>query len=168
MLHHYRGYKFHLIVEAIEAHIGRTLGSDYEVTYRARVADLFEARLKPFDHALDCVAALRLPKCIASSGPLKKIRHSLGLSGLDVHFAPHLFSAFEVGSWKPDPGLFLHAAAAMGFAPHACLVIEDSLVGIEAARAADMQYLLHSPEGHPAIPGYEGPSFSDYRTFPKL
>jgi beta-phosphoglucomutase-like phosphatase (HAD superfamily) len=43
-----------------------------------------------------------------------------------------------VSQGKPAPDLFLHAAATMGAAPGACLVIEDSLNGIRAARAAGM------------------------------
>ena len=140
----------------------------YETTYRARVAELFEAHLEAFPGVEDTLLALPQPKCIASSGPQKKMRHSLGLSGLLAHFEPHLFSAYDVESWKPDPGLFLHAARKMGFAPEVCLVIEDSMVGIEAARSAGMQHLLHSPEGHPAPAGYEGATFSHYRDFPLL
>ena len=48
-------------------------------------------------------------------------------------------------SFKPDPGLFLHAARKMGFEPHQCVVVEDSLVGIQAAKAAGMVALLYSP-----------------------
>ena len=165
---HFRGWKLALIVQALEARLGRRLPENYEVTYRARVAELFEAQLKPFDGVTDSLFALPQPKCIASSGPMKKMLHSLSLCGLERHFGDNLFSAYEVGSWKPDPGLFLHAARAMGFAPEACLVIEDSPVGIEAARAAGMQCLLHCPDGQDAPADYNGSVFSLYRHFPLL
>jgi beta-phosphoglucomutase-like phosphatase (HAD superfamily) len=66
------------------------------------------------------------------------MRLTLGVSGLLPRFEGRLFSSYEVGSWKPDPGLFLHAAAAMGVAPGRCAVVEDSLPGVRAAVAAGM------------------------------
>jgi beta-phosphoglucomutase-like phosphatase (HAD superfamily) len=50
-----------------------------------------------------------------------------------------------VHSWKPDPGLFLHAARTMGFAPSQCVVVEDSDVGIDAALAAGMRAMHFIP-----------------------
>ena len=117
---------------------------------------------------MDAIKSLDLPKCIASSGPLKKMRHSLGLTGLLPLFEPNLFSSYQIDSWKPEPDLFLHAAKIMNVAPEACLVIEDSGVGIEAAKAAGMQYLLHCPEGHEHPRDYQGPVFSRYDAFPSL
>nr|WP_321445264.1 HAD-IA family hydrolase [uncultured Cohaesibacter sp.] len=168
LIDNYRGTKLKEIVEAIEERIGRPLGADYEARYRARVADLFDNQLQPFPGVSEAVQALDLPRCIASSGPLAKMRHSLGLSGLLPLFEPHLFSSYEIDSWKPEPDLFLHAAAVMGTAPHACLVIEDSGPGIEAAKAAGMQYLLHCPDGHHPPVGYQGPVFTQYSAFPLL
>ena len=55
------------------------------------------------------------------------------MPGLDVYFGDNVYSAYEVGIWKPDPGIYLHAAADMGFAPERCLAIEDSPIGLEAA-----------------------------------
>lgn len=168
LITHYRGTKFTKIVGLIEERVGRSLGDDYEDRYRARVADLFDTQLKAFPHVMDTIKALDLPKCIASSGPLKKMRHSLGLTGLLPLFEPHLFSSYQIDSWKPEPDLFLHAAQSMNVAPEACLVIEDSGVGIEAAEAAGMQYLLHCPEGHDQPADYQGPLFSRYDAFPLL
>lgn len=54
------------------------------------------------------VQSLRVPFCLASNGPLKQIELSLGLTGLLPYFEGHIYSAYEVGSWKPAPGLFLH------------------------------------------------------------
>jgi beta-phosphoglucomutase-like phosphatase (HAD superfamily) len=49
-----------------------------------------------------------------------------------------IFSAQDVGRGKPAPDLFLHAARTMGVAPERCAVVEDSALGVEAARAAGM------------------------------
>ena len=50
----------------------------------------------------------------------------------------HVFSADDVGRGKPAPDLFLRAAERMGVAPERCAVVEDSPLGVEAARAAGM------------------------------
>src|SRR5690606_4399893 len=89
---------------------------------------------------------LEFPFCIASSGPPEKIKHALTVTQLAPFFGERFFSSYIVGSWKPDPGLFLHAAAAMGFAPANCVVVEDSRVGLEAAASAGM----HAPHFAPS------------------
>jgi beta-phosphoglucomutase-like phosphatase (HAD superfamily) len=89
--------------------------------------------------------AIEFPYCIASSGPPEKIRQALTVTGLARYFGDRFFSSYTVGSWKPDPGLFLHVAAAMGFSPEHCVVVEDSLVGIEAAVSAGMRALHYAP-----------------------
>lgn len=172
MARHFRGWKLHHIFHEIECHLGQPLADDFEQHYRARVAELFDAELRAFDGADTFLASVPHPKCIASSGPMRKMLHSLTLTGLLPHFEGRLFSAYDVGAWKPDPDLFLHAADKMGFAPTQCLVIEDSLVGLEAACAANMQALLHRPENPNShcecLSDYQGPVFSSYRKFPDL
>lgn len=112
--------------------------SDIEPSIRAHTAVAFRERLRPIVGAVDFVRALRLPFCVASSGPRAKIELSLGLVGLLPLFEGRIFSSYEIGSWKPEPDLFLHAARAMGFAPNECAVIEDSQPGIDAGVAAGM------------------------------
>ncbi|MES5047126.1 HAD-IA family hydrolase [Rhizobium nepotum] len=67
------------------------------------------------------------------------------VSGLATYFGSNLYSSYVVGSWKPEPGLFLHAARSMGYAPKTCIVVEDSPVGIQAANAAGMTALHYAP-----------------------
>ena len=56
------------------------------------------------------------------------------------------FCAYEVDCWKPDPGLFLHVASIMNLTAQECLVVEDSVVGIEGAIAANMKAVLYDPK----------------------
>ena len=79
--------------------------------------------------------------CVASSGQIEKMQVSLGLAGLLPLFKNVLFSASMVQRGKPFPDLFLHAANEMGFAVDKCLVIEDSVNGVRAAKAAGMRVL---------------------------
>ncbi|WP_052154942.1 HAD-IA family hydrolase [Aliiglaciecola lipolytica] len=122
-----------------------TLATDFEQQYRARVAELFTTQLQAFPGVATMLAELPFTFCIASNGPIPKIRHALSVTGLSHFFADRLYSSFSVGAWKPDPALFLHAAQEMGFLPQHCVVIEDSLVGIQAAQAANMQSLRFLP-----------------------
>ena len=69
-------------------------------------------------------------------------------TGLWDHFAPHIFSAEHVTHAKPAPDLFLLAAKALGAAPADCLVIEDSVNGVLAGRAAGMRVWGFGGGGH--------------------
>lgn len=78
--------------------------------------------------------------CVASQGQLAKTRLTLGLTGLRELFSPDaLFSAYDVPRPKPDPALFQHAAATMNANPSACVVIEDTPLGVVAAVGAGMR-----------------------------
>ena len=79
-----------------------------------------------------------LPVCVASSGEHEKMRLTLGLTGLLPRFEGRMFSATEVERGKPHPDLFLYAARSLGARPERCVVVEDSLPGVLAARAAGM------------------------------
>ena len=82
--------------------------------------------------------------CVASSGRIEKMQATLGSTGLLPTFADVLFSATMVGRGKPAPDLFLHAAKIMGHPPAACVVIEDSLPGVQAAVAAGMRVCAYT------------------------
>ena len=141
-----RGRKLSEILSDIEMRLGQTLSPDFEVSYRQRVAELFTSELKPIPGACDFLEHSTHARCIASSGPMDKINHALTVSGLAKYF-DHIFSSYDVGSWKPDRGLFLHAAQALQRSPAECIVIDDSSVGIVAAKAAGMRSLRFMPSG---------------------
>jgi beta-phosphoglucomutase-like phosphatase (HAD superfamily) len=89
---------------------------------------------------------------VASNGPRHKIELVLGLTGLLPWFEQRIFSAYDIGAWKPAPDLFLHAARQMGLAPADCAVVEDSASGIAAGLAAGMRVfaLGAQPDDWPA------------------
>ncbi len=139
-------------VADIERRTGRKLPDCFVPNLRARTSEVFRSRLQPMDGAAEILRSLQLPASVASSGPMEKIQLSLRVTGL-ARFFPRdrVFSAYDVGAWKPDPKLFLHAAQAMGVAPAHCAVVEDSLPGIQAGTNAGMQTFWFRPHG--AIPG---------------
>lgn len=146
LVRRFRGGKLADCVAELEALLGRRLPDDFVPRFRRRSAAAFAERLRPVPGAVELVAAMTGPICVASSGPMEKIRLSLSLTGLLPFFEGRIFSSYDLGSWKPDPGLFLHAADTMGVAPNDCAVVEDSLPGVRAGLAAGMTvYALLSP-----------------------
>jgi HAD superfamily hydrolase (TIGR01509 family) len=142
----FRGWQLDRCVAQLESWLGHKLPDDFVAQVRLRTRSTFQAKLQPIPCALDLVRALRLPMCVASSGPREKIELSLSLTGLLPYFKDRIYSGYEIGSWKPDPGLFLHAARAMGVEPADCAVVEDSLVGVQAGIAAGMKVFAYQPE----------------------
>ncbi|PZM08447.1 HAD family hydrolase [Rhizobium tubonense] len=108
----------------------------------------FRTELKPIAGVAETLDALDIPRCVASSSQLERIRLSLGLTGLLDRLEPHIFSASMVKRGKPAPDLFLHAAREMGVAPARCVVVEDSPAGITAARAAGMTVFAFTGGSH--------------------
>ena len=150
LIDQYRGRKLAEILADLELRLGRKLPQDFEQTYRARVDAIFDSELQAMPEAVEALSALRGPMCVASSGPVTKIRRALDLTGLSRFFGERIFSSYDVGFWKPDPRLFLHAAKKMGFAPDRCVVVEDSPVGIAAAISAGMRPVQYLPRGGPS------------------
>lgn len=143
----FRGGRMQDCVDAISERRGSALAQTFTSDYRAQLAALMRARLQPMHGARELLASLRLPFCVASSAPREKIELGLGVTGLLDHVAPHIFSAYEVGHWKPDPRLFLHAARTMGVSPGDCVVVEDSEHGLRAGLAAGMHVVALRTEG---------------------
>jgi HAD superfamily hydrolase (TIGR01509 family) len=137
---------------AVDLFLGRSARaiSDYCEATGRRLPDVFFAELwiavrAAFTNTLEAIAgsakvlrSLQVPYCVASSSNLDRIEYSLRLAGLSSLVSGRIFSATMVANGKPAPDLFLHAATCMGAAPERTLVIEDSVSGVEAARAAGM------------------------------
>jgi len=105
---------------------------------------LFENELKPVAGVLDILPLLPQAKAVVSSGPLAKISKALEVTGLTKYFENNIYSSYEVGIWKPDPGIYSYAARDMGFEIEQCVAIEDSPTGVAAATACGMRtYFLN-------------------------
>ena len=128
---------------------------DFEAEFTSQLREATAARfrlgLTTIPGAFELLDRLRIPFCVATNGPREKVELTLGLVGLRHLFGERIFSAYEVGCAKPDPGLFLHAAEVLGVAPERCAVVEDSLPGIQAGLAAGMKvFSLHPRDKTPA------------------
>lgn len=122
-------------LQFIQDNIRKPLPDNFEREFRERSFQIYKTDLKAVKGIHDLIKKLRVPFCVASSGPPEKIRLNLRLVGLLDYFENRIFSSYDIGSWKPEPGIFLHAAGEMGFVPDDCVVVEDSASGIKAARA---------------------------------
>lgn len=141
----FRGCKMADCVAVLAGRLGRPLPDDFVPTLRARTATAIRDELRPVEGVAAALAQIDVPVCVASSGPREKIELALSVTGLLPRFAGRIFSSYEVGSWKPAPGLFLHAAAALGVQPAGCAVVEDSAPGVRAALAAGMRVIGYAP-----------------------
>ncbi|MEM7031996.1 MAG: HAD-IA family hydrolase [Chloroflexota bacterium] len=139
VMQRFKGGKMADTIAALEADIGHALPGDIEAQIRERMAKAFEQTLQPIPGIEAVLDQLRLPFCVASNGPIEKMEITLGVTGLKPRFAGRIFSAYDVGKWKPDPSLYLHAANMLGTPPEHCAVIEDSSMGVQAGVAAGMQ-----------------------------
>jgi HAD superfamily hydrolase (TIGR01509 family) len=117
---------------------GRPAPATFLPELRSRVRESFKRSLKPIPGIGALLSSFEAPCCVASSSDLDRVTLSLALTGLAEHFGDRLYTAQMVKHGKPAPDLFLYAAAQMKAAPARSLVIEDSVSGVTAAKAAGM------------------------------
>jgi HAD superfamily hydrolase (TIGR01509 family) len=122
----------------VEIAAGRKLPTNFAATVASVILRRFRSELRATPHADYALSWLRGPKCVASSSSHERIRVSLESTGLIRFFESNLFSASDVRKGKPAPDLFLHTAARLHVQPSACIVVEDSPVGVAAGVAAGM------------------------------
>jgi HAD superfamily hydrolase (TIGR01509 family) len=118
--------------------LGRSIPRQFPAELMAKVQATFRAALCPIEGVGPVLAGLQMPHCVASSSTLDRVSLSLSLTGLARHFGDRLYTAQMVDRGKPAPDLFLYAARRMQADPARTLVIEDSVSGVRAAKAAGM------------------------------
>jgi HAD superfamily hydrolase (TIGR01509 family) len=132
-MQHFKGGFLNDSIKQVEDIIQQPLPVGFENEYRQRSYQTFETHLKPVNGIEKVLGKLTVPFCVASSGPQEKIQRNLATAGLLSFFENNIFSCYDIGKWKPDPAIYLHASKSMGFSPKECLVIEDSIKGAKAA-----------------------------------
>lgn len=157
----------------VEQRLGKPLEADWIQRWSDMFRGICERELEAVDgvvDALDGIAATGVPLCVASNGMLHDVVRNLGQVGIHDRFEGRIFSATDVAVGKPAPDLFLHAAADFDTAPERCAVIEDSVVGVLAARAAGMTVYAYAGGMTPAerLVGDGTHVFDDMRLLPDL
>ncbi|MBY0513407.1 MAG: HAD family phosphatase [Gemmataceae bacterium] len=140
-----------LFVPAADDARCRDLGERKEDLYRASVRDEGTKLLPGVARLLGAFAAAAWPQAVGSSAPPGNLDLLLGLTDTRRYFAA-VVTGDDVTRGKPDPEVFLTAAAKLGVEPGWCVVFEDAPAGVEAARAGGMRCVAvtfvghHSPE----------------------
>jgi HAD superfamily hydrolase (TIGR01509 family) len=127
--------------KAIEQHyrdLGQMVPQTFLPRLKARVLETFAGALQPIPEIGPVLSALKSPYCVASSSDIDRVALSLDVTGLSSHFEDRVYTAQMVKHGKPAPDLFLYAAEKMCADPSRTLVIEDSVSGVQAAKAAGM------------------------------
>jgi HAD superfamily hydrolase (TIGR01509 family) len=150
----YMGKRVPEIAAAVEASLGRPLRPDFGDDFQKRALARFRTDLKVVAGARDYLATFaHVPRCIASTSSPERLAVSLRALGLVETFGASVFSSELVPRGKPHPDIFLYAARQFAVDPAECLVIEDSVSGVQAGVAAGMTVIgllaaSHIGDGH--------------------
>jgi HAD superfamily hydrolase (TIGR01509 family) len=153
----FAGKRLRDALAAAEAWLGKPIPPEAVAKAGEHLFERFRSELKPIDGVRDAITALPYPRGVASSSTRERLALALDVTGLAPLFGDKVFSADQVANGKPAPDLFLFAAQSCGAAPSGCIVIEDSVLGVTAARAAGMKAI-----------GFAGGSHADARLGEKL
>lgn len=161
----YMGKRVSEIVAAVEASLGRPLDADFGADFQKRALARFRSDLKAVAGVQDYLAAFaNLHRCIASTSSPERLAVCLDALNLAEMFGANVFSSELVPRGKPHPDIFLYAARRFQVDPAQCLVIEDSVGGVQAGVAAGMPVIgllaaSHIRDGHDERLGEAGVHF---------
>ncbi|CAO4184075.1 HAD family hydrolase [Methylorubrum extorquens] len=135
----YAGRPEPAMIADIEQDWGRSVPAEYFPRIKARVAQAYASELRPVSGVAETLARIQAPVCVASSSAPQKLRLGLESTGLHARFGQNIVSASYVAQGKPAPDVFIYAAGWMRAQIEHCVVIEDSIPGVEAARKAGIR-----------------------------
>ena len=151
----FAGLTFRMIIDIIEGETGRKLPEDIMARQKETLDRRLANELKPIAGVEDLLEGLDPERAVCSNSSSERLGITLGRARLFDLFAPHIYSAVEVGDRqpKPSPNVYSFAARQFGRPPRECIVIEDSVFGVTAASAAGMRVVgftggAHSWLGH--------------------
>ncbi|MHC2017792.1 HAD family hydrolase [Methylobacterium sp. CM6247] len=127
---------------------GRPLPERFISCMHRRITQAYATELRPMAGVADILCRVRAPACVASSSAPAKLRLGLETTGLLPYFGGNVVSASSVVRGKPAPDVFLYAAGWMRADIRDCVVIEDSVPGVTAARAAGLRTFGFVGGGH--------------------
>ena len=123
-----------------------SIGSEKEQRFRQKARH----NLKPLPGAIELITSLKehdFDIALASSAPVENIQLIIRELGIENYFQA-IISGKEVAEGKPSPLGFLLAAEKLGVEPENCIVIEDAIAGVAAAKRAGM-HCLAVTNSHP-------------------
>ncbi len=126
---------------AVQERHGHPLPENFFESLDAFIFQRLESELEPISGVRDAVSDLEVMCCVASSSRLPNLQWKLEHTGIADLFSAGIFSADMVDRGKPAPDLFLHAATTLAMEPRHCVVVEDSVNGVIAGKAAGMKVI---------------------------
>ncbi len=144
----FAGGSLEIVEKFILDKTGKPMPDYFEEEYRVRSTALFRSELVAIPGAEELLKSIKIPKCVGSNGPLSKIDENLRLTKMHHYFDGNFFSAYDIQKWKPLPDLYLYAAKKMGVDPAECVVVEDSVHGVQAAVAAGIKVYAYAGGGN--------------------
>lgn len=155
LVHNTAGISTGDILEMVEQRTGQTLPPGALSVMIQAIDRALDEELQPIPGALEAITRIPARKAVASNSSLDSVRRSLARAGLTSYFGEWVFSADMVASPKPAPDLYLHTAERLEVAPERCLVVEDSVSGVIAARRAGMTVIGFTGASHAPVDQHE-------------
>lgn len=129
----------------------------YEEEKESLYREIYKDHIQPVEGLLDFLRRIKndgIPCALATSSPAVNVRFVLSSIGAENYFNPCL-DASHVKNGKPDPEIYLKAAKALHLDPAQCIVFEDSVKGVDAAKKSGAHVVglatTHSEEELPAV-----------------
>jgi HAD superfamily hydrolase (TIGR01509 family) len=143
------------IAAVVEVEIGRQLPDSFFEETRAEIDHRLAAEVKAVPGINELLDRLEGPRCLCSNSGSDRLGITLKKTLLWDRFAPYIFSALEVGTRepKPSPNVYKYAMEQFRASPRDTVVLEDSLPGVRAARAAGARVVGFTGGGH-TYPGH--------------
>lgn len=141
---HFLGRSMRDCLDTLQEHFNRQPSTAMLEGYAKRVEEALSSELEPIPFVKESLEALPHLKCVASGSEPKRIQLSLRVTGLEDFFQ-NITSSYEVQKGKPAPDVFLKAAEKNNHVPDRCIVIEDTIFGVQAGLAAGMKVLCYQP-----------------------
>lgn len=127
--------------EILRAEIPFPLPEGFNEAINAKIHRHFDTDLAAIEGAAQAIERIGMKRAVASSTRLPVLLKNLAKVGLAPLFGEHIYSTTQVARGKPAPDVFLYAASQLGVDPAHAVVVEDSAVGVQAARRAGMRVI---------------------------
>ena len=155
MIQRFAGLTAEDFMRIVEEEIGHKLPPTIHDEQRIELDELLASDLKAVAGVGEMLDRIDGPRCIGSNSTNERLKMMLTRTGLYDRFRPYIFSAREVGDKqpKPAPNVYSFAIKEFGVDPREAVVIEDSVFGVRAAKAAGARVVgftggAHSWPGH--------------------
>jgi HAD superfamily hydrolase (TIGR01509 family) len=155
MIQRFAGLTAEDFMRIVEEEIGHPLPPTFHDEQRAELDELLASELKAVPGVEEMLDRIDGPRCIGSNSTDARLKMMLTRTKLYDRFRPYVFSARSVGDKqpKPDPNVYRFAIKEFGVDPREAMVVEDSIFGVRAAKAAGARVVgftggAHTWPGH--------------------